>query len=82
MQGGAPDRPRLAPSATGAAWRQTTPGAARRRVMIGGKDECLDTVERYTAAGVTHFIFMTFAPFFPGEIQAFAEEVVPAVRGH
>ena len=32
-------------------------------------------------AGVTHFIFMMFAPYFVDEIQAFAEEVIPAVRG-
>ena len=49
--------------------------------MIGDKQECLDTIERYTKAGVTHFIFMMFAPYFVDEIQAFAEEVMPAVRG-
>jgi alkanesulfonate monooxygenase SsuD/methylene tetrahydromethanopterin reductase-like flavin-dependent oxidoreductase (luciferase family) len=61
--------------------RQTTPDAARAQIMIGGRDECLGTVERYRGAGVTHFIFMTFAPYFVDEIQAFAEEVMPAVRG-
>jgi len=60
---------------------QTTPEAARQRIMIGDKQECLDTIERYTKAGVTHFIFMTFAPFFLDEIQGFAEEVIPVVRG-
>ncbi len=60
--------------------RQTTPERARPQIMIGGKDECLGTVERYRAAGVTHFIFMTFAPYFVDEMQAFAEEVIPAVR--
>ncbi len=60
--------------------RQTTPEAARAQVMIGGKDECLETVARYRRAGVTHFIFMTFAPYFVDEIQAFAEEVIPAAR--
>lgn len=64
-----------------ASMRQTTPEAAREQIMIGGRQECVDTVERYLAAGVTHFIFMTFAPYFPDEIQAFAEEVIPAVRG-
>jgi F420-dependent oxidoreductase-like protein len=63
-----------------ASMRQTTPEAAREQIMIGGTQECLDTVERYRAAGVTHFIFMTFAPYFVDEIQAFAEEVIPAVR--
>jgi len=61
--------------------RQTTPEAARKQIMIGGKDECLGTVERYRSAGVTHFIFMTFAPYFFDEIQAFAEEVMPGARG-
>jgi len=59
---------------------QTSPEIARRQIMIGDKAECLDTIERYTQAGVTHFIFMVFAPYFIDEIQAFAEEVMPAVR--
>ena len=37
-------------------------------------------VERYTRVGVTHFIFMTFAPYFADEMQGFAEEVIPRVR--
>ncbi len=61
--------------------RQTTPEQARREMMIGDKLECLDVVDRYVKAGVTHFIFMMFAPYFVDEIQAFAEEVIPAVRG-
>jgi F420-dependent oxidoreductase-like protein len=61
--------------------RQTTPEQARKEMMIGDKLECLDVVDRYVKAGVTHFIFMLFAPYFVDEIQAFAEEVIPAVRG-
>src|SRR2546425_875659 len=64
-----------------ASMRRTTPEQARGQIMIGQKQECLDTVERYARAGVTHFIFMLFMPFFEDEIQAFAEEVIPAVRG-
>ena len=60
--------------------RQTTPEAARESIMIGDKQECLDTVARYTKAGVTHFIFMSFTPYFTEEIQGFAEDVMPAVR--
>jgi len=60
--------------------RQTTPEAARKQIMIGDKQECLDTIERYTKVGVTHFIFMVFAPYFADEIQGFAEDVIPAVR--
>jgi len=63
-----------------ASMRQTTPEQAREQIMIGEKQECLDTIERYRKAGVTHFIFMTFAPYFVDELQAFAEEVIPAAR--
>ena len=61
--------------------RQTTPEQARKEMMIGDKLECLDVVDRYVKAGVTHFIFMLFAPYFVDEVQAFAEEIIPAVRG-
>jgi len=63
-----------------AGMRQTTPELVRREIMIGDRQECLDTVERYRRAGVTHFIFMLFTPFFPDEVQRFAEEVIPAAR--
>jgi F420-dependent oxidoreductase-like protein len=63
-----------------ASMRQTSPEEARKQAMIGDKEECLDTVARYAKVGVTHFIFMIFAPFFPNEIQAFAEDVIPAAR--
>ena len=32
------------------------------------------------SAGVTHFIFMTFAPYFVDEMQGFAEDVAPVAR--
>jgi F420-dependent oxidoreductase-like protein len=64
-----------------AGMQQCSPEEARLRIMMGSKDECLDTVARYRAAGVTHFIFMLFQPVFPDEIQAFAEDVAPAARG-
>jgi F420-dependent oxidoreductase-like protein len=57
-----------------------TPEAARKRIMIGGKEECFDTIDRYAKVGVTHFIFMTFVPYNEDEIQRFAEEVMPAAR--
>jgi F420-dependent oxidoreductase-like protein len=60
--------------------RQTTPEEARGQIMIGDRQECLDTIDRYAKAGVTHFIFMTFAPFFEDEIHGFAEEVIPQFR--
>ena len=61
--------------------RQVSPAEARRQIMIGDAQECLDTVERYTKVGVTHFIFMTFQPYYQDEMQAFAENVIPKVRG-
>ena len=63
-----------------AGMQQTSPEAARRMIMIGERQECLDTVARYVRAGVTHFIFMLFAPYFVDEVQAFAEEVAATVR--
>ncbi len=64
-----------------AGMRQVSLDEARRRGVIGNQQECLDTIERYAKAGVTHFIFMCFTPYFLDEIQAFAEEIIPAVRG-
>lgn len=58
-----------------------SPEVARKSIMIGDTQECLDTIERYRRVGVTHFIFMTFQPIREDEIQAFAEEVFPAARG-
>ncbi|MGH7898197.1 MAG: LLM class F420-dependent oxidoreductase [Candidatus Binatia bacterium] len=58
----------------------STPDAARPRVMIGSKQECLDTVERYAKVGVTHFIFMCPPPFPKEGIQRFAEEVIAPIR--
>ena len=63
-----------------AGMQQCTPDEARRRIMMGSKDECLETVARYGKAGVTHFIFMAFQPVFPDELQAGAEDVAPAAR--
>ena len=54
---------------------------ARDRIMIGGKDECLDKITQYAKVGVTHFIFSLRWPILvEEEFQAFAEEVIPAAR--
>ena len=58
---------------------QTSPEQARRQMLIGDKQECLDTIERYLQAGITHFILMPSTPYHLDEIQAFADEVIPAV---
>jgi len=62
------------------AMAQTTPEKARAQMMVGDRQECLDTIARYMKAGVTHFIFMLMAPYPMDEIQRFAEEVIPQVR--
>jgi alkanesulfonate monooxygenase SsuD/methylene tetrahydromethanopterin reductase-like flavin-dependent oxidoreductase (luciferase family) len=59
-----------------------SPEEARKQIVIGEKQECLDTIERYTRAGVTHFIFMMMAPYFLDDVERFAQEVIPAFRGH
>jgi len=56
------------------------PEEARKQIMIGDRQECLDSIERYTKVGVTHFIFMATAPFFLDDFQRFSEEVIPAFR--
>jgi F420-dependent oxidoreductase-like protein len=63
-----------------AGMRQCSPEEAREQILIGDKQECLDTVARYARVGVTHFIIMTLGPFQRDQIQAFAEDVIPAAR--
>jgi len=68
-------------SAVGAGMGQISPEQARDRIMIGGKDECLDKVAQYAKVGVTHFIFNLRWPILvEEEFQAFAEEIMPAVE--
>jgi len=67
---------------TVASMARVTPEQARDRIMIGGKDECLDKIDQYATVGVTHFIFSLRWPILiDDEFQAFAEEVIPAARG-
>ena len=63
-----------------AAMSGATPEQARRQMMIGSREECLETIDRYLKVGVTHFILTLPRPFYPDEVQRFAEEVIPAVR--
>jgi F420-dependent oxidoreductase-like protein len=57
---------------------QTTPDRAREMMVIGNKQECVDKLERYIKAGVTHFIFLHNPPITAEEdIQAFAEDIIP-----
>ena len=68
-------------SAVGAGMGQISPEQARDRIMIGGKDECLDKVAQYAKVGVTHFIFNLRWPILvEEEFQAFAEEIMRAVE--
>jgi alkanesulfonate monooxygenase SsuD/methylene tetrahydromethanopterin reductase-like flavin-dependent oxidoreductase (luciferase family) len=60
---------------------QTTPQKARDRIIIGNKQQCIDKIDGFRKAGVTHFIFMQAWPMIAeDEVQAFAEEVIPAFR--
>ncbi len=59
---------------------ECSPEKAREAIMIGDKQECLDTIERYQKAGVTHFIFMLMAPYDLDQLQAFAEDVAAEFR--
>jgi alkanesulfonate monooxygenase SsuD/methylene tetrahydromethanopterin reductase-like flavin-dependent oxidoreductase (luciferase family) len=58
----------------------STPEEARRQMMIGSREECLETIDRYLRVGVTHFILTLPRPYYLDEVQRFAEEVIPAVR--
>jgi len=59
---------------------QTTPDLARESLFIGNAQECLDTVGRYRAVGITHFILMLLPPYHLDEVQAFAEDVAAVAR--
>ena len=59
---------------------RTSPEEARKQMMIGGKQECLDKVEQYQRAGVTHFTLVSVAPFELDMVGRFAQEVIAAVR--
>ena len=63
-----------------AAMSRTSKEKAREQIMIGGPQECLDTIDRYAKVGVTHFIFTLMPPYSEDEIQAFAEQVIPHAR--
>jgi F420-dependent oxidoreductase-like protein len=59
---------------------RTSPDEARKQMLIGGAQECLDTIEAYTKVGVTHFMLVGFAPFDLDEVRRFADEVIPQAR--
>ena len=59
---------------------RTSAEEARRQMMIGDRQECLDKIELYRRAGVTHFIFMQREPFAPDEVSRYAEEVIASAR--
>jgi F420-dependent oxidoreductase-like protein len=59
---------------------RTSTEEARKQMMIGRKQECLDKIEQYVNAGVTHFILISLRPFEVEEVTAFAEDVIATVR--
>ncbi len=48
-----------------AAMSRGTPEEARRNVLVGSADECLETIARFGQAGVTHFISSMTRPTWP-----------------
>jgi alkanesulfonate monooxygenase SsuD/methylene tetrahydromethanopterin reductase-like flavin-dependent oxidoreductase (luciferase family) len=58
----------------------SSPEDMRARMIVGGKQQCLDQIRGYVDVGVTHFIFMCMPPYPRDQLQAFAEEVAPAAR--
>jgi len=56
------------------------PDEMRARMIVGGKQQCLDQVRAYVDVGVTHFIFMCMSPYPHDQLQGFAEDVAPAAR--
>jgi F420-dependent oxidoreductase-like protein len=63
-----------------AALAQISPDEARKQMIIGDKQECLDTIERYVQVGVRHFLLMLSNPYSRDEIGRFADEVIAKVR--
>jgi F420-dependent oxidoreductase-like protein len=59
---------------------RTSTEEARKQMMIGDRQECLDKIELYRRAGITHFIFMQREPFAPDEISRYADEVIASAR--
>jgi F420-dependent oxidoreductase-like protein len=59
---------------------RTTPDEARNQMMIGGQQECLDKIELYRNAGITHFTLVSVRPFVLDEVRQFAEEVIATIR--
>jgi alkanesulfonate monooxygenase SsuD/methylene tetrahydromethanopterin reductase-like flavin-dependent oxidoreductase (luciferase family) len=65
---------------TAAMLGRTTPDEARKQMLIGAAQECLDTIERYSKVGVTHFMLVSVQPFDLDEVRRFAEEVISQTR--
>ncbi|MBV8134192.1 MAG: TIGR03560 family F420-dependent LLM class oxidoreductase [Deltaproteobacteria bacterium] len=59
---------------------RTSAEQARKQMMIGDQQECLDKIELYRRAGITHFIFMLREPYVPDEVARYADEVFTSAR--
>jgi len=59
---------------------QVSAADARRQIMMGGREQCLDLIERYVNAGITHFIFLVLPTNVNEEFERFAQEVIPELR--
>lgn len=60
---------------------QTSPEEARKGIMIGRRDQCLDTIARYVNAGISHFIFLVTPFNVEEEFERFAQDIIPQFKG-
>ena len=59
---------------------QISPHDARKQMLIGGKQKCLETIGRYVHVGGRHFLLMSSNSYSREEIQRFADEVIAEVH--
>ncbi len=59
---------------------QTSAEEARKGMVIGSGEQCLDKIQRYVEAGITHFIFLVTPFNVEDEFQRFAEDIIPKFK--
>ena len=59
---------------------QTSAEEARKGMVIGSGEQCLDKIQRYIEAGITHFIFLVTPFNVEDEFQRFAEDIIPKFK--
>ena len=59
---------------------QTSAEEARKGMVIGSGEQCLDKIQLYVEAGITHFIFLVTPFNVEDEFQRFAEDIIPKFK--